>query len=544
MPDIDVGVVSLATPPASAPRTSYRPAVSVRNNGVKPAQAGGTLSIHDVAAGRLVLQLSLPPLPIQPGATRQLPADADWSPTVEDIGHRFLFTTWVSCPGDMVPANNYLTALVTVTGESPPTPPVARHASQHEDGGSDELDATGLSGRLREPQTPTAHAAAHQDGGADELALDGLSGKLKDPQTPDTHSNTAHTVPYCALEDAAALVGAHNASPEAHATNTNLERVVNKGAPSGYAPLGTEQPAPLVPALNLGAHPVIDRDTVLTLRADTGEREWAPVPALEVHGADKHDATVEATAHKGAANGYAPLGPEVSPLVPAANLADVPVSEPEDRFLHLHVPSGERTWAPGPPAEVTYGDIEPLAPGTPNENGVEAAAARADHRHQSPGGIAAAAVPVSCPPGVTTLLDSTVPRDVLHAKSVIRIEAYLYISAPEPAASATVDLWLDGGMTARTIFDANITGPVTDRLLHYTACIALEAENAPATHAYIHAIAWLPMLGLMAGSEATDPVNCYTNIPHQLELQFFGIGCSAKCVACYISHDVVIPALQ
>ena len=523
MPDIDVGVVSLATPPASAPRTSYRPAVSVRNNGVKPAQAGGRLSIHDVAAGRLVLQLQLPALPIQPGATRQLPADADWSPTVEDIGRRFLFTTWVSCPGDMVPANNYLTALVTVTGETPPTPPVAKHASQHEDGGSDELDATGLSGRLREPQTPTAHAADHQDGGADEIALDAMSGKLKDPQTPDVHGNIAHTVPYCALEDAQALVAAHDVSPTAHPA---LERTANKGAPSGYA--GLNQNAHVPPSQL--ALPLVTGTKFLSVNFEIADPEttWADPPALEVHGSDKHDATVASR--------------DIAGHVPAAELGSDPPLPLEDNYLR-RLPDGSRDWAPGGAISVPYGDAQPLAPGTPTENGTESTAARSDHRHQSPGGIAAAAVPVSCPPGVTALLDSTVPPDVLHAKSVIRIEAYLYISAPEPAASATLDLWLDGGMTARTTFDANITGPVTDRLLHYTASIALKSETPPATHAYIQAIAWLPGLGLMAGSEATDPVNCYTNIPHQLILQFFGIGCSATCVACYISHDVVIPAL-
>jgi len=174
----------------------------------------------------------------------------------------------------MVPANNYLTALVTVTGETPPTPPVAKHASQHEDGGSDELDATGLSGRLREPQTPTAHAADHQDGGADEIALDAMSGKLKDPQTPDVHGNIAHTVPYCALEDAQALVAAHDVSPTAHPA---LERTANKGTPSGYA--GLNQNAHVPPSQL--ALPLVTGTKFLSVNFDIADPEttWADPPA-------------------------------------------------------------------------------------------------------------------------------------------------------------------------------------------------------------------------------------------------------------------------
>jgi len=46
------------------------------------------------------------------------------------------------------------------------------HAASHENGGSDEIDVSGLSGELADPQPPKAHASSHESGGSDELSLD------------------------------------------------------------------------------------------------------------------------------------------------------------------------------------------------------------------------------------------------------------------------------------------------------------------------------------------------------------------------------------
>ena len=56
------------------------------------------------------------------------------------------------------------------------------HASRHEDGGSDEIDVTGLSGLLDDPQTPLAHKTSHQSGGSDAIKLDDLA-------TPDDNTD-------------------------------------------------------------------------------------------------------------------------------------------------------------------------------------------------------------------------------------------------------------------------------------------------------------------------------------------------------------------
>ena len=52
MADYDVGVTGLSVPPASAVVQQYRPAVSVRNNGVHSALATGYIRIY--SAGQLI----------------------------------------------------------------------------------------------------------------------------------------------------------------------------------------------------------------------------------------------------------------------------------------------------------------------------------------------------------------------------------------------------------------------------------------------------------------------------------------------------------
>lgn len=58
----------------------------------------------------------------------------------------------------------------------------ANHHGTHENGGGDDINVTGLSGLLADPQTPLAHHTTHENGNADELSVAGLSGQLADSQ--------------------------------------------------------------------------------------------------------------------------------------------------------------------------------------------------------------------------------------------------------------------------------------------------------------------------------------------------------------------------
>jgi len=53
---------------------------------------------------------------------------------------------------------------------------VPDHGVDHQDGGSDEIVVTGLSGLLADCQTPCDHHEEHEDGGADEIDVTGLVG--------------------------------------------------------------------------------------------------------------------------------------------------------------------------------------------------------------------------------------------------------------------------------------------------------------------------------------------------------------------------------
>jgi hypothetical protein len=100
---------------------------------------------------------------------------------------------------------NGLVSNATLDDSTASRPPDS-HNTSHESGGSDELDVTGLSGDLADPQDPATHAkthapgggdqflhaSQHEDNGADELDVTGLAGDLADPQDPKTHSST-HT---------------------------------------------------------------------------------------------------------------------------------------------------------------------------------------------------------------------------------------------------------------------------------------------------------------------------------------------------------------
>jgi hypothetical protein len=75
----------------------------------------------------------------------------------------------------------------TVTGGGAP----AAHAASHENAGGDEIDVTGLSGQLADPQIPDLHAAEHEDGGGDEIDVTGLAGVLDEPQVVDVDATGA-----------------------------------------------------------------------------------------------------------------------------------------------------------------------------------------------------------------------------------------------------------------------------------------------------------------------------------------------------------------
>jgi len=255
MADYDVGALALVVPATSGPKSTYRPAVSVRNNGIHDAIASGYLRIY--AAGLLVFETELYSATITPGATGLAQAVDYWTPSAEG---QYTIHAYLSTPLDQVESNNMLAPVtITITGETPPTPPVvAAHAAQHEEGGTDEVSIDGLKGRAADPQDALAHAASHQAGGSDALNVGSLQGILAQDQPTQVHSNTRHNP----VMSTAAELTAHAGSVAAHTAATNLANRDTTGPETG-----------LVTITQLASGSAVPASLYHGLRVD---RLWAP----------------------------------------------------------------------------------------------------------------------------------------------------------------------------------------------------------------------------------------------------------------------------
>jgi hypothetical protein len=343
--DYDVGAISLSVPPASAVIQSYRPAVLVKNNGIHDALAVGSLRIYS-PAGLLIFTTEIYSGTIAPGETEPAQAVDYWTPPALGL---YMFIAYVTCINDQYEPNNSLPpSHVDVTAAPPPPPPpVQAHASQHEDGGQDEVNIDGLHGKTADAQTALAHKLTHQAagsdqldvsglpgilaqgqpiadhhtshelGGGDQLWVGGLHGELTDNQPAKVHDNAKHNPNYTTVTD----FGNHLAdTTDVHEVATNLEHIAHKGEPDGYPELDEYGHVP-PPQLAVWTTPPPANDKALLPNNTFGY----PFPAA--HTATEHDDTVEATANKEQANGYPGL--DETTRIARARLAQAPAGAPD-----------------------------------------------------------------------------------------------------------------------------------------------------------------------------------------------------------------------
>jgi hypothetical protein len=227
--DYDVGAIALAVPSSSAPRATYRPAVSARNNGIHDALASGYLRVY--SSGLLVFETELYSGTITPGATGNAQAVNYWTP--ETVG-LYTIHAYLSCPLDQVESNNMLQPVtIEITGAAPPTPPtVTAHAAQHEEGGTDEVSIDGLQGRTADPQSPLDHASQHQAGGSDQLNVGSLEGVLASDQPAQPHGNPRHNPAMATAEQ----LSLHQGAAVVHSAATNLANRDLTGPEAGLVP--------------------------------------------------------------------------------------------------------------------------------------------------------------------------------------------------------------------------------------------------------------------------------------------------------------------
>lgn len=311
MADFDVSVVELTTPAATAPLAQTRPVVSVRNNGLHDAVASGYVRIY--SAGLLIYESEVYSDTIGPGETRPASAVDLWTPPAEGI---YMVQGYVSTPLDQVePNNNLWPTAVTISGIEPPPPtPVPLHASQHEEGGGDEMSLEDLPGRAADRQRPTTHASDHELSGVDPVNVNGMPGVLGEAQTPKAHATSHKT----GGGDALSVL----TLPDV----TDLELLAHKEMVNGYAGLDANGQ---VGYGRVATSPGIEGTYVPVLDWPSGERIWLDAFTPSTHAASKH-------------NNAAP-----SPLAPgwenAAGEADTSVKSD-----HLHAIPGTITTLTAP----------------------------------------------------------------------------------------------------------------------------------------------------------------------------------------------------
>jgi len=339
MADYDIGVLALVVPATSGPKATYRPAVSVRNNGIHVALATGYLRIY--AAGLLVFETELYSATLAAGATGNAQAVDYWTPAAEGF---YTIHAYLSTPLDQVESNNMLAPVtVEITSAAPPTPPVVTaHAAQHEEGATDEISIDGLQGRTADPQSPLAHAAQHQAGGSDAMNVGSLFGVLAQDQPAQVHSNTRHNP---VLTTAAELT-AHAGSTAVHTVATNLANRETTGPLTGLVPSAQLQLGTALPEEG-------DDEAAMGLRFD---REMGYVNAA--HHSYKHGPTGPDPSAIGITNGeftlVPPLAGDIARIgIPEAWLTDDLVILLQvyghlllnpGGSLSLHLMSGAASW--------------------------------------------------------------------------------------------------------------------------------------------------------------------------------------------------------
>ncbi|GAH72977.1 unnamed protein product, partial [marine sediment metagenome] len=169
--------------------------------------------------------------------------------------------------GDMDRSNDILnpTTITIIDAPPPPPPPVSAHRTQHQDGGSDEMDLTGLHGVLGTAQPYADHAAKHEAGGDDRMNVEGMEGQLLTTQIPTDHGNERHVVDMALSSE----LTNHENDETPHGNDITFERKAEKGQADGYCGLDA---GALVAADDLGTG---TEDADHFLNAD---QEWAIPP--------------------------------------------------------------------------------------------------------------------------------------------------------------------------------------------------------------------------------------------------------------------------
>ena len=166
-----VKITGYIVPVAEQPQASLTPVIAIANVADEGAIITGLIRIYRESTGLMIYSSELAVTQLEHHSTTNLAALTPFDPPAPADDDYFVkadITATSYLPGP--PTHDSLGAWhfdikTPPMGEAP-----AGHHVTHEDGGSDEVDCTGLVGT-----GPAAHAASHEDGGADELEVADLA---------------------------------------------------------------------------------------------------------------------------------------------------------------------------------------------------------------------------------------------------------------------------------------------------------------------------------------------------------------------------------
>ena len=168
---LDIRAIHCPSPLPEVDFASVTLTVRLKNYADEPGEVTGTFRVYNDTTGLLIHTSGIAPVTIAAGVTVDVDALTDFDPPAPaDDVYFVLFDG--TARNELVPDGigihrGVFYFDVKAIGMGPA--PAAHHAT-HEDGGSDEVDCTGLAGT-----GASAHAASHEKAGADELEVADLA---------------------------------------------------------------------------------------------------------------------------------------------------------------------------------------------------------------------------------------------------------------------------------------------------------------------------------------------------------------------------------
>jgi hypothetical protein len=187
---LDVRPTAYITPLAEQVLDDITPVVQVTSTGDEDAKVTGLIRIYRESTDQLLFASELATTIVNHHTTVNIAALSAWSPPAPADDDYFILCDTLAetlTPNHTDTITGSLGAWHFDIKPGPMGPAPSAHHTTHELGGMDELDVTGLTGVLADPQTLVDHVGRHEDGGADQLNVNNLHGELADPQPPKSH---------------------------------------------------------------------------------------------------------------------------------------------------------------------------------------------------------------------------------------------------------------------------------------------------------------------------------------------------------------------